>query len=430
MKLKHIQIETISVGEDRQREDLGDIESLASSIRDMGLINPICVTSQGLLIAGERRLRAMERLGWSLVPCIIWEDLSKLEREKLELAENVKRKQLSWQEEAKAVARLHEIKEAEDPEWGLDETAALLHLSPSHVSRLVSVGDALWQGNDKISQADGLAAASNFLVRHKERFKQTMLDSLMEDAAPEESPTPEPESSPAPQVSSILEGSFHDWVATYSGPKFNVIHCDFPYGVNLHKSDQMQHEASSIYEDTPEIYFSLLETFCSSLDQFVSPAAHLIFWFSMNYYTPTYEALTKAGWRISPFPLIWHKTDNKGLLPDAQRGPRRIYETAFFGSRGDRKIIKPVGNTYGAPTSKSPARHVSEKPEPMLRHFMSMVVDDLASVCDPTAGSGSALRAAESLKAARTFGIELDPENADVARSELARARKLRELEE
>lgn len=53
---------------ERYRRDLGDIEGLAASIATVGLLHPVVVTSEGLLVAGERRLAAVSRLGWVRVP--------------------------------------------------------------------------------------------------------------------------------------------------------------------------------------------------------------------------------------------------------------------------------------------------------------------------------------------------------------------------
>jgi N6-adenosine-specific RNA methylase IME4 len=63
-------ISEIVVGE-RHRRDLGDIAGLAKSIGDIGLLQPIAVTFDGHLIAGERRLRAVESLGWKTIPCTL-----------------------------------------------------------------------------------------------------------------------------------------------------------------------------------------------------------------------------------------------------------------------------------------------------------------------------------------------------------------------
>lgn len=55
-------IDSIKVGY-RHRKDLGDIDALAKSIADMGLLQPVTVTPDGVLVCGLRRLEAMRRLG-------------------------------------------------------------------------------------------------------------------------------------------------------------------------------------------------------------------------------------------------------------------------------------------------------------------------------------------------------------------------------
>jgi ParB family chromosome partitioning protein len=61
-----VDVASIHVGE-RHRKDLGDLDSLVASIREVGLLQPIVVTPDSQLIAGGRRLEAVRRLGWSKV---------------------------------------------------------------------------------------------------------------------------------------------------------------------------------------------------------------------------------------------------------------------------------------------------------------------------------------------------------------------------
>jgi hypothetical protein len=63
-------IDQIRVGE-RHRLDLGDIAGLAESIEDLGLLHPITVDQDRLLLAGARRLAAYKRLGRTEIPVII-----------------------------------------------------------------------------------------------------------------------------------------------------------------------------------------------------------------------------------------------------------------------------------------------------------------------------------------------------------------------
>lgn len=57
-------IDSILIGV-RHRKDLGDIDALAQSIQDVGLLQPITITPTGVLVCGLRRLEAMRRLGWT-----------------------------------------------------------------------------------------------------------------------------------------------------------------------------------------------------------------------------------------------------------------------------------------------------------------------------------------------------------------------------
>jgi N6-adenosine-specific RNA methylase IME4/ParB-like chromosome segregation protein Spo0J len=67
MTAASLPIDSIIIGE-RTRRDLGDVAELAASIADIGLLQPIAVTIDGHLIAGERRLRAVQLLGWKTIP--------------------------------------------------------------------------------------------------------------------------------------------------------------------------------------------------------------------------------------------------------------------------------------------------------------------------------------------------------------------------
>lgn len=76
----------------RHRWDLGDINRLAASIQDNGLITPIAVLEDGRLVAGQRRLTACEQLGWDSIPVHIMESGEALALLRRELAENSDRK--------------------------------------------------------------------------------------------------------------------------------------------------------------------------------------------------------------------------------------------------------------------------------------------------------------------------------------------------
>jgi len=92
----------------RQEFNQKEIEELAQSIENFGLIQAIIVrkTKKGYeLIAGERRLRAAKLLGKELIPAVI-KDFNNQEMAEIALIENLQRKDLNFLEEAQAYQRL------------------------------------------------------------------------------------------------------------------------------------------------------------------------------------------------------------------------------------------------------------------------------------------------------------------------------------
>lgn len=88
------------------------IEELARTIHIHGIIQPIVVREFAIdqyeIIAGERRFRAMKKLGWTEAPAII-KNLSDTETASVALIENLQREELSPIEEAMAYGKLLEL---------------------------------------------------------------------------------------------------------------------------------------------------------------------------------------------------------------------------------------------------------------------------------------------------------------------------------
>ena len=66
-KEQAIKIADIKIGS-RLRKKLTDIDSLAASIAKVGLLHPPVIDENNKLIAGFRRIKACEKLGWTEIP--------------------------------------------------------------------------------------------------------------------------------------------------------------------------------------------------------------------------------------------------------------------------------------------------------------------------------------------------------------------------
>lgn len=395
----------------RQRKELKDIDKLADSIKRVGrIIHPPTIERSGELRAGERRWEAAKLLGWSQIEVSFVEDLGEIELQLLEYEENVGRLDLEWQDKCLAILGFHDLHMQIENDWTAKQTGEALGIAEATVSAQLAVARELSTGTNKlVMESPKYSTARGIVQRTAERKKASTTVEIALKLNPAGQVAQQEIARVEKQVP-LLHADFHEWANAYTGPRnFNLIHCDFPYGVDADKHDQGQAKSQGGYADGLEVYENLLATLSRSMENVISDSAHLMFWFSMDYYQFTLDFLTEAGWAVNPFPLIWMKNDGTGILPDPARGPRRIYETAFLGSRGDRKIIRAKSNAFAHP-GKDKSIHMSEKPVPMLRHFMEMLVDEYTVMLDPTCGSANSVKAAAALGAPSVLGIEANEE--------------------
>lgn len=447
----------------RQRKEI-EIEDLLESIPRRGVLVPIIVVEEEgpggqpyKLIAGERRFTASRQLALPTIPARLLQDLPPVEQRVVEFEENLRRKDLGWQDQCIAMAGLHEILTQQNGEaWTYVQTAENLGYSITWVQRCCRVAKELHRDNVRamesatraynyISREDGRVAAdaiSNLLHDATAAAEEDLsgssagdvLDDLLNASTPREKPATGPSptrpSTPAviPADQSILQQSFLEWAPAYRGEPFNLIHCDFPYGVNVFGGPWSGKSTTPGYDDSPHIYDELIKCLCENLDRIMAHSGHMVFWLSgdieIQHRTLQMFAALAPTLAFNTFPLIWLKSDNVGIVPDPKREPRRIYETALLASREDRFLVRPVANAIAAPTNKE--HHPHTKPEPVLKHFLQMFVDPNTRMLDPTCGGGSSLRAAEALGAGHVLGLEINDEYVTNARRALHNSRVLR----
>ncbi|MGG3913795.1 nucleoid occlusion protein [Rossellomorea vietnamensis] len=113
-EVRKIQVSQIIPNRFQPRTVFNDekIEELSRTIHTHGIIQPIVVRQydddQFEIIAGERRYRAVQKLGWETVPAIV-KNLNDTETASVALIENLQREELSPIEEAIAYGKLLEL---------------------------------------------------------------------------------------------------------------------------------------------------------------------------------------------------------------------------------------------------------------------------------------------------------------------------------
>jgi len=98
MELLDLEIEQITV-QNRVRANLGDLTTLEQSIRRLGLLFPVLVDQNGMLVSGARRLQACRNLGMTTIPVLRAPiDVGALKLLEVQCDENLCRKPFTAQE--------------------------------------------------------------------------------------------------------------------------------------------------------------------------------------------------------------------------------------------------------------------------------------------------------------------------------------------
>jgi ParB-like chromosome segregation protein Spo0J len=363
---------------------------------------------------------------WTKIPARVGKNLTPFDKEIFEFVENAHRQELPWQDKARAVHKIHLLGiEQSSTKWTAVDTARVIGLSPSMVSKYLDVWNKHTSGDDEIKsqieQSETIGSALQLIARVASRTEPTLSFRKLVTPAPQPNipsqPTT-PQSKPIspdtpidiPEGPPILNLDFIEFARTYSGPTFNFIHCDFPYGISYNTSASQGTAADTkslgAYDDSEETYWSLCNALVSS--SLIADSSHIMFWFSQNLLTKTKAFFLRnlPGCTIQEHLMIWHRPDNSGICPDPQRYGRRTYDTAMLISLGDRLIVNPRALSFSFPWSDK--THRSMKPVQVLDHFFSMFVDKHSRVLDPTCGSGTSLIAAKKAGAKAMLGLEKD----------------------
>lgn len=154
----------------RQHFDEEALKTLAKSIEEHGLLQPILVrpdkTRAGHyeIVAGERRWRASQRAQLHEVPVVIRE-LDDESMFQIALVENLQRKDLSAIEEARGYKRLHE-------EFGNshEEIGKILGRSRSHIANMIRLLDLPSSVQTMVDVGDITAGHARALIGSKDAF--------------------------------------------------------------------------------------------------------------------------------------------------------------------------------------------------------------------------------------------------------------------
>ncbi len=419
-----IKIEDLIIPPNRQRRHFDEerIRDLSRSIATKGLLHPIVVYTddegRSVLVAGERRLRAIQLLHKDKIlfscdgspvlseqaPCIWLSDLDPLERREAELEENTIRDDLTLQEKAAAVAKLHRLRLEQNPDQTQSDTAE--EVTGNRAGSTAKVRDMLLISdhidNPDVANAKTSKEALKAIKKEAQRDLTAALVELYGEQTEDDF--------------LIYLGEAEDSFDLCDDAEFDCIIADPPYGIGADTFGDMS-DFRHNYKDDSKTFWEIMKWFPYQAYRTCKAQGHLYMFCDIRLFFGVMSHFTTGGWAVWPKPLIWDK--GNGMLPRPEHGPRYTYDAILFASKGDKKVtgVAPDVLRYSA-VSGQKLLHAAQKPVEVYNDLLrrSCLPGDL--VLDPFAGSGTIFDSAKILSL-RATGFERIEENYNICKARI-----------
>lgn len=155
-----------SIRTDRRQRQLGDIEALAKSIADIGLLHPISVAPDTELIFGLRRLAAVRLLGWPTIPSYVVDNVDDAAERLLAERDDDTERRPMLRSETVALGRLLEWLDGPDRRSRAHNGAIAARAVRSGRAHTVPPAPAGLRSNHRIAQILGWSSATYSRARH------------------------------------------------------------------------------------------------------------------------------------------------------------------------------------------------------------------------------------------------------------------------
>jgi site-specific DNA-methyltransferase (adenine-specific) len=414
-----IEISKIVVPPERQRTDFNAkrLEELNDSISRLGLFHPVVLRDDGAtLVCGERRLRVLGKRdtayrhngasvnpGW--IPYVRLSELPPDLLEEAELDENIKRVDLTWQERARAIAKLDALRKRQNPEHSASDTAREIQ------------GKANVTGNE-ITEVTNAVLLAKFLddpiigaCKDEKEARKAIREELDRKERQRRVQSLD--------LTTVRHKLTVGDVYTSGIPAglFDCIVTDPPYGIDIDKKDTFDNDKHE-YDDSDAAFQEVCEKLPELAARAAKPNAHIYVFCDIRRWQELFVAFELGGWTCWPRPLIWDK-GNTGSFGNIEYGFRACYDAILFARRGDRKVTAGYRDVIPI-TQPTNLPHPAGKPTDLFVELLrrSCLPGDV--VADFYCGHGPIFSAAEQLRLV-AYGWEKNPKYAEMAQDTLSK---------
>lgn len=399
LKIIEVPIKDIKLGK-LFRENMGDINGLAETIKEKGVLQPITIDTRNKLLFGKRRLEGAKLAGLNTIPCIVRKTLTELDARECELIENIARKNMEWQEQIDLQKRIFELKKANDPNWNKLKQAILLDTSKSQVYRQIELAEAI----DLIPELRDYKTEDQAFKALKKIEESVAVNALVKKAKGRGL-----KEAQWADRHYMIKDVFEGLKGCQSGAA-DFAEVDPPYAISLNdrKARQGKQQLGKYTEIDIGVYPAFLKRLAAATYRVLRNDSFSVWWYSPEWYQTLVDTLHENGYNVSVVPAIWTKgLSGQIASPDTSFGSS--YESFLLARKGRPHMRKPGrSNVFDFKTQIGPNKiHQTEKPVELYRELLSTLCYPNHSILSPFLGSGNVLRAAYSLDMLG-WGYDLD----------------------
>lgn len=388
-----IPIVEIKIDHDRYRKGLGGktenegkqkFEELCDSMKQYHQLQPVVLDSNNELVAGFRRVSAAQYLGWTTIFAVYRDNIDEITRRELELEENLKRLDMTWDETENARADLHKLKVARDPSWGQAQTAQVLGKAQSKVSEALLLQEMMKLFPEVKAAKTRKQALS--IAKQKARVtlrKQEIVDNPAVYASIRER---------------VICADSVDYIKTIPDESINHIITDPPFGIDYDQRKLGTELSGTSYKDDEEKYRRIL-TMAPDLYRVLKPNAFLVWFLGPTWYQEVKLLFRSVGFVVDEIPIIWDRSDGKCYTnrPDKYMG--RGYDMALHCHKGDPQMINRSAKNVRRhpPVPNSEKEYIVERPIELYAGLIKDMTLPGELVADFFGGSGACSAACAEL---------------------------------
>lgn len=407
--------------DDRFRNDFGDIDGLTESVREKGLLQPITITPDFRLLAGERRVRACRAVGLEKVPALVRKIEGEIDAREIEMMENLYRKNFSWAEECRGIAEIDKLYKEKDLDWSGRKTAQLLDKSVTGVVRALKLNKIITV-MPELAEMKTADEALKTVAKLEEQAITTELAQRQQNSTTAALRQGSVITTEQRMLASMLQqadgnyrvgDTFKGLAELRTAGVVHIIECDPPYGIELNKVKASKDTAGNTvdsYQEVPvEDYPQFLVKLTQELYRVAAPNAWLIFWFGPSWQHEVLTTLREAKWLVDEIPGIWIKRHGQTLQPELYMA--RAYEPFYLCRKGTPVLVKRGRiNVFDFPGDSGTKKfHPTQRPVTLVQELLEMIGVPRNIVLVPFLGSGNTLRAAYNAGMS-AFGWDLNAE--------------------